>query len=219
MKQGNCAIWPQLRRLVKSMTKSGMLLFFGILFLCCIHPVILGTEQPQDKLPPSPYYPLQVGNTWHYRDGKETLTVRVVAHEKVGGDLCAKMEATEKGTKRIEFISIKSDGLYRTKTKDKVLSPPLCFLQLPPKKEATWKVDSMVENINIKGTFKVEEEEITVPAGKYKTFRSACKNLGIGSRNMAVTYWFAKDVGIVKQRMEMGDVVINLELEKFEAGN
>lgn len=175
-----------------------------------------GSAQDNKVLLSSPYYPLQVGTTWHYQDGKEKMVVRVAAHEKVGAELCARLEATEKGVTKIEYVAVRADGIYRVKLKDKLLTPPLCFFKLPPKKEETWKVDTDVGGLKIKGSFSVAEEELTVPAGKFKTIRASCKDLVIGTRAMSLTYWFAEKVGIVKQQLKLADLDVELELEKFE---
>jgi hypothetical protein len=177
-----------------------------------------GSAPGQGPVPPSPYYPLQVGNTWHYQAGSQKMVVKVAAHEKVGEVLCARVEATQEGSKSVEFISMQTDGLFRYKTKDKEIKPPLCFFKLPPQKGADWAVDSEIDGAKIKGKFTTDEEEVMVPAGKYKTFKVTSKDFTIGSRALSLTYWFAKDVGVVKYRLEVAGVEVVLELEKFVPG-
>src|SRR5436309_1369884 len=107
----------------------------------------LSSAPAQDAPPKSPYYPLKVGTTWHYSASGKKIVVRVVAHEKVGDVPCAKVEATEKGTTKVEYIGVEPDGLYRYQVKDKEIKPPLCFLKLSPEKGTpekgtSWKVAS-----------------------------------------------------------------------------
>jgi hypothetical protein len=166
----------------------------------------------------SPFYPLKVGTTWQYRLGSEKLTVKVAGEEKVGDLACARVEAVYKGKTSTEYVAVQPDGLYRAKMDDAVLKPALCFLQLPPQKGKTWKVNSEVDGVKIKGTFIQDEEEITVPAGTFKAVKVSSKDYTIGGRTMTLTYWFAEGKGIVKQRLEMDGYDWILELEAFQPG-
>jgi hypothetical protein len=174
--------------------------------------------QAQGSLSASPFYPLKVGSTWHYRTGDGKITVKVTGHEKVGDELCARLEATEKDAVKIEYIAVRADGLYRTKIKDKEIKPALCFLKLPPQTDASWEVDCSVGGGKIRGKFIQENEEVTVPAGTFQTIRVSSKNFSIGNKKLPLTYWFAKGRGIVKQQVEISGVTLTLELEKFEPG-
>src|SRR5690348_14212 len=93
----------------------------------------------QDKLRQTPYYPLQVGTTWHYRAGDSKFTIHVARHEKVGDTLCAVLE-TKRNGKVIgsEHLVVTSDGVYRhtltlppsrgeagNEKKQQTLKPPL----------------------------------------------------------------------------------------------
>ena len=69
-------------------------------------------------------------------------------------------------------------------------------------------------------TFKAKagkEEEVTVPAGKYKAVTSELEVMASGV-NVKTRYWFAKDVGVVKQTMEFNDKNVEMELSKFQKG-
>lgn len=194
------------------------------LLLCLLTLLLLGIApgqravgQPSQATTTSPYYPLKIGNTWHYRAGTQKIVVRVAAQEKVGDVLCARVEATDKGTTRLEFIGVQADGLYRHKIASAEIKPALCIFKLPPQKGANWNVDSEVDGVKIKGAFVSDEAEVTVPAGKYKAVSVTSKDLTLGARKMTLTYWFVKDVGIVKHQMEIAGAEIILELEKFES--
>jgi hypothetical protein len=193
----------------------------------------------QDKLKETPYYPLQVGTTWHYRSGDSKFTIRVARHEKVGDALCALLETKRDGkVVGSEHLAVAADGVYRhdltypqlqshpnDKTKStKVpvsqrLNPPILVLKLPPKQGDSWKVDSKGDGTIIRGGFQAAEQEITVNAGTYKkAFRVVSRDLEINSLKPTITTFFAEGVGMVKQIIEMGDAKIEIELEKFEAG-
>jgi hypothetical protein len=180
----------------------------------------------QDKLKETPYYPLKVGTTWHYRAGDRKFTIRVVRHEKVGETLCALLE-TQRDGKVVgsEHLAVAADGVYRydlieagRTPAQQTLKPPMLILKLPPKNGDSWKVDSRGDGKTFRGSFQVAEQEITVPAGTYKTFRIASQDLEVNSLKPILTTFFAEGVGIVKQIIQMGDTKIEIELEKFEAG-
>ncbi|HTU91042.1 MAG TPA: hypothetical protein VMF69_13265 [Gemmataceae bacterium] len=204
------------------------------LFICLLYSA--AAELPaQDKLKETPYYPLQVGATWHYRAGDSKFTIRVARHEKVGDALCALLETIRDGkVVGSEHVSVAADGVYRHDltypqtqpggrskaelgNEKKVIKPPMLVLKLPPRKGDSWKVDSKSDGMTFRGGFEVAEQEITVPAGTYKTFRVASEDLEVNSLKPTITTFFAEGVGMVKQVLSMGDAKIEIELEKFEA--
>jgi hypothetical protein len=93
------------------------------------------------------------------------------------------------------------------------------FFKLPPKKDQSWNVDSKAGGASIKGTFKdAGEEDVKVPAGSYKAVVVASQDLEANGVKMSITYYFAKDVGMVKQVVEIAGQKVIVELEKYEAG-
>jgi len=185
----------------------------------------------QDKLKETPFYPLQVGAVWHYRAGDGKFTIRVVKHEKVGDTLCALLETKRDGkVVGSEHLAVAADGVYRhdltvalpksdASPATQRMKPPILVLKLPPKKGDAWKVDSKSDGKTFRGAFRVEEQEITVPAGKYKTFRVRSQDLEVNALKATITTHFAEGVGMVKQVIEIGDArAAVIELEKFEAG-
>jgi hypothetical protein len=189
----------------------------------------------QEKLTETPYYPLQVGATWHYRVGDGKFTIRVVKHEKVGDTLCALLETKRDGkVVGSEHLAVAAGGVYRhdlttvlpkpdpnDKAKTialpvtQTIKPPILVLKLPPKKDEVWKVDSKSDGQTFRGEFRIDEQEITVPAGKYKTFRVRSQDLEVNALKATITTHFAEGVGMVKQVIEIGDVKTVIELEKF----
>ncbi len=182
----------------------------------------------QDKLAETPYYPLNVGTTWHYKAGERKITIRVAKHEKVGDTLCALLEVLrDDKVVASEHLAVAGDGVYRhdqtSKGKDgkattETLKPPFLVLKLPPKKGEKWQVDSQADGRPIRGTFQVAEEEIKVTAGTYKTFAVAGSDLEISGLRSSVTTYFASGVGMVKQVIQVGNTKTEFELTKFEAG-
>jgi hypothetical protein len=170
-----------------------------------------------DKMPTSSWYPLAVGNTWQYRVGENHYTLKVAKHEKIGTQLCARLEMSVKN-KVIshEHVAVTSDAIVRTSFEGKVANPPIPFLKLPPKKDQSWKVESKMAGQVFKGTFKAGEEEVKVPAGTYKTVTVTGQDLEVNGVKMTLTYYFADKVGMVRQVIEMAGQKIIVEMEKFE---
>jgi hypothetical protein len=174
-------------------------------------------DKAKDKAGETPYYPLAVGNTWHYRAGENRFAMRVARHEKVGDAMTARIEMLVEGKARShENVGVTGDGIYRYSYEGKEAKPPVRFFKLPPKKGDTWTVDSKWGTETIKGTFKTGEETVTVPAGKYETFTASCDKFTAGDTEISVTYYFAQNVGVVKQVIEASGQRIVIELEKFE---
>jgi hypothetical protein len=174
-----------------------------------------------DDLKDSPYYPLKVGSSWTYKANDVKFTLKVTKTEKVKDKdaevTAARVEMTKDGkVEGSELVAVKDDGVYRYAFENKKADPPIKFLQLPPKKDATWKVDSKADTDAIKGTFKMGEEEIKVGDKTYKTVTVTCDDLDAVGVKMSVTYYFAENVGMVKQVIEAAGQKTVIELDKYE---
>src|SRR5262249_19632821 len=127
--------------------------------LCaCLAGMILLTSHSagpaQDKSPETPYYPLQVGNTWHYKAGDTKFSQKVVKIDVIDGVPGARLETQVDGkTVATEHLGVKEDGAYRFTLEGKRAEPPVRFLKLPPKKGDTWTVESKVGGKTVKCTF------------------------------------------------------------------
>lgn len=178
---------------------------------------LLGSAVPLSGQPrPGDLFPLEVGNRWEYRLGSTRKLViqatrQVVLDKRKGIEL----KASSDGAAETEVLVVQKDGIYRHVAEGKEIKPPLCILRLPAKPDTTWKVESVHEELTIKGTFKLSNAEISVPAGRYKTIMVHSDDLEMGTRQMKLTTWFAPGVGPVKQRLQVADVELVLELEKF----
>jgi len=173
--------------------------------------------QAQEEPTSSPYYPLKVGSTWHYRAGENKFLLRVARHEMVAGVMTARVELVVDGkVQSFEHIGASKEGLFRYSFDSKELKPPVRFLQIPPSKGASWKVDSKYNNETLTGTFTLGEAEATVPAGTYKTVTSTGKDLDANGTKVDVTYFFAENLGMVKQIIEIAGQKVVIELEKFD---
>ena len=171
-----------------------------------------------NKDPGSEYYPLKVGTQWTYEIGTVQVTMRVAKHEKVGDVMCGVVESSVDGkVVATEHISAGENGVFRHTFNGQKASEPLCILKLPAKKDQTWAFNAKIANETVKGTFKSGEEEITVPAGKYKTVTAFTTECEINGNKAEFKYWFAPGVGVVKQTMSIGGGAIVSDLKKLEA--
>jgi hypothetical protein len=187
----------------------------------------LTAGRAEDRLTDSPWYPLAVGTTWTYKAGPEHYEMRVSKHEKVGNTLTARVEMVKNGkVTAVEHIGLTDKGVCRfdlalmkgDEPQTETPVPPVLLIKVAPKKGDTFTVDSNSGNKTYKGTFKIDEESVTVPANTYKSMRVTSKDLQADGLNPTVSSWYAEGVGMVKQVISEGGQTITIELEKFTAG-
>ena len=201
--------------------------------------LIVGTVpgQGQDKKPmeyESPFYPLRIGNEWRYQvtvgDApvkKVVITVEQAEPYDYKFTQDNKKEITKSimrfrfkvvsGSKELnEHVAVLEDGVYRFTTAGKEISPPLRFLKLPLTKGESWKVNSTSETVKLIGTFTCDDDNVKVPAGEFQTKHVSTKDFLLGGEKMSLDHWFARDVGIVKQHVRVGNNDVLLELEEFK---
>jgi hypothetical protein len=199
------------------------------LLLSSLIVVFIGqTRAADEKMLTTPYYPLVVGNSWLYRVGENHFTLKVAKLEEVGDKkktTCARVEMIVNNKPvSFEHLAVTSDALVRYTFEGKEANPPIPFLKLPPKKGATWNIESRVDGQLLKGTFTAGEEETTVPmaismtnpTGKMKTVTVTGKDIDVNGVKMNLTYYFAEKIGMVKQVIEYAGQKAVIELEKFE---
>src|SRR6185312_1005861 len=134
---------------------------------------------------------------------------------------CARLEVTRDGKVIAwQHLSVTADGVYRHDLTDQhtgsavtqTPKPPILVLKLPPKSGDTWKVDSKADGKTFRGAFKIDEQEIKVPAGSYKCVRVTSQDLEINGLKPIITTYFASGAGMVKQIIQEGDSKIEIEL-------
>lgn len=170
-----------------------------------------------DKVKDCSYVPLKVGTTWSYKVNDKTFVSKISKHEKMGDTMCAVIEASMDGNVvATEHVYITDDGVYRAAYNGEKVEPPLRYFKLPPKKGDTWNFECKVQAQTLKGSFAVDEEEIQIGEKKYKTFTSCATDFEAEGQKISTKYWFAENVGMVKQWVKMGDTEFTLELDKYE---
>jgi hypothetical protein len=177
------------------------------------------------KMETTALYPLNVGTKWHYKIGDNRYTLTVTKFEKIGDYNCARVEQiVDDKVTAVEHIAVTKEGVVRVAYDDKRAEPPLLFLKLPAKKGETWKVDSVVGKTEkspgerVTGTFEEGElPRVAVPAGYNDlVITSSSKDLDANGQKLKFTYYFGKNVGMIKQEIEIGDQKVIIELERFD---
>ncbi len=157
---------------------------------------------------------------WHYRLGEKKLTIRVAAHEKVGSQLCARLETVQDGDAlAIQQVVQSKVGIVRVSHNGEKLTPPLIFLKLPFEKGQSWEVDLKIDSPagtdSIKGKFTADQDDVKVPAGDFKKTIRVKAQLTINGKQVTATSWYAEKVGMVRQQLSVDGQDFLLELEKF----
>jgi hypothetical protein len=199
------------------------------LVLVVIVPVAVAAHR-QDRPPSSDrqvranYYPLKVGSKWTYRfeaagQPAETCTVKAAKIEKFDGVELFRMEIEKKGALLgTEHLLSNERGVFRYRANDIAPSKPICLIKYPVTSGDTWRDEVEVLGNKMVMSFKVDKEvELQVPAGKFKTVPVfvTCEIAGV---TFTTTYWFAADVGVVKQAIDLAGTTTLMELEKYEPG-
>jgi hypothetical protein len=196
-------------------------LMFGVLFL-----LATAFADGQDKAgkPVPSYYPLQVGNQWTFKvtvgDETRTAVSRIAKIETIDKLPLARLEASVNGNVvATEHLLQTEKGIFRYRNNDKEISPPIILLDYASRKPdgtwAGWGGDIKVGNDKGKYSCEAKEESVEVPLGKYRAVRVAIR-LESKGQSVTTTYWFAKDVGIVRQTVDAAGLSILMELEKIE---
>jgi len=200
---------------------SGLILFvFGLALSC--QPLATAQEKTQDS---KSYYPLKAGNKWTYQiesdsvaKGSAKLINQIAKIEKIDGVSLARLETIAKGkVAATEHLNATEKGIFRNRYNGTEVSPPICILKFPIKKGSTWKTESKVGDEKLSVSCKSDEDEIEVPAGKFKTVKVVMDAEVAGAGILvSTTYWFAQGVGIVKQHVNINSMQFTILLEKYE---
>lgn len=199
---------------------------FIILILYLVALILLGLAHSEEKPSGPDYYPLKKGHKWTYIvsrvDGKGkkfTQEVTVPGKDKYKGKEYTILEQQDKRGKVRSFCIKDTTGVYWKKIgaskkftpeASSIFTPPIPILRLPLKAgtEWKWKGNLKIAFINKKITMTckvVAEEEIKVPAGKFKCLKIHIHQI----RNEEVSNeygWYAPGIGQIKY--------IGKELEK-----
>lgn len=187
-----------------------------------------GDKKDPTKEAVTDYYPLEKGMTWTYKANDKTITVSVAGFDKKGEPpvSCARLETREKKDNKsdllaTEYVAVKENGVYRYAYEGTDAKPPLQFLKLPVPVDSSdkkWSFDSKVGGVDVKGSFTLAKEKaLKVRDKEYKDVISvSSEGLSIDNQKVAITYYFAAKVGMIRQVVDVGGTKVTIELEKFE---
>jgi hypothetical protein len=187
----------------------------GLALLLCLNAVGLAAPDPAPKGPPL-YYPATVGAQWVYRTGDGTEETRTVTKVEMKGRALVVHEARVSGDEDVPIgvTTVSPAGLSRPASSGRDLDPPLTLLKLPAKAGEAWAWTSPFDGATHKYRTR-GEEEVAVPAGKYKAV-AVEDEFERGGKPVRGVYWYAPAVGLVKAvtKSEDGERVA-LELTSF----
>jgi hypothetical protein len=202
------------------MTRTAPVLTFLVVW-CAVG---LAAPAPKEKAE-APYYPMTEGVRLVYehrsRSGKSETTqvvTKVEAKDKVvrvatGSEVDSKVEP-------LAVVEVSAAEIARVSGAGAV-GPRKVLLKLPLKAGESWSWEIPTEN---KGSFKevytfVGEEEVEVPAGKFKAARvDVAFEVNGRIARQTQTLWYARGVGLVKDRFESSNGEKVTELKSMTAG-
>jgi hypothetical protein len=169
------------------------------------------------------YYPLKVGTKWHYElnpgNGRKVEFVSEIGGvDTINGKPLPRLEVAANGQKlpTTEHLQCDDNGVFRVRMNNLEVTPPLCLIKYPLKEGQKWGGE--ISASGQKTTVDCSEgkpEEVQVPAGKFKAIPTTI-TVTQGPTKLKNVFWFAENVGIVKQRSETGLQTFTLELKKYE---
>lgn len=166
------------------------------------------------------FIPMKKGRKWVYKQGDSEFVQTVTASEKVGGVECFVLESDLKEQKECMWLSASADGmwLYRIRSGDSTsdLPKPAQLLKYPLKQGDRW--DARIPSGEVAIEYQFEnggQEEVEVLAGKYSAWVIKMKGTAAG-QEFAGAYWYAKGVGLVKQKItsKRGEFLLELKEAK-----
>lgn len=178
-------------------------------------------------IPPGAYYPLGKGYTWTYvaRTGGEVIQVTkaITGTERVGGVECFVIEdPAYGGYMRTMYMAPGEAGILVRRMR-RALSKPFIWLKLPMRSGDAW--EAALESPEIEETavlkFRVgDEEEVEVPAGKFRARKVHLAGTDENGTGIEVTMWLAPGVGEVRRSMKLlkrGKIIreLDMRLKKF----
>ena len=159
-----------------------------------------------------PILPTEVGTTWQYDRTEQvgasaertSATLRIAGAEDFDGKQLLKFEsAIANEQTKTELVSVEDAGVFcfrRTLPDGQTVSfdPPQPIVQAPLQVGAKWTFVDKVAGAETRQEFVVVgEEQLAVPAGKFRAFRVRCEQPWPVS--IAIERWFTPGTGLIKE--------------------
>jgi hypothetical protein len=169
------------------------------------------------------YYPLQVGDTLVYeiKTGamtREQIEVVAAVEEKEGKRLVSMVYQSGETKRPAGKVQVSEHGLVRLAASTREFSTPHPLLKLPLKAGASWttNLDGPVKSYKSKA---IGEEEVDVPAGKFKALRVETSFVSAKERETTVSFWYAPNLGVVKSVSRVNERETVQVLKSFKPAN
>lgn len=192
------------------------------MFVTALLAATLAAPVPKAKVPEL-YFPTVEGTKWVFQtnNGERTYDEEMDAVSKVveknGKYTITVSRGVGKRARHTQY-EVSADGVFApvgAETKSGTW-PPL--LKIPAKDGDSWKVEFKDPTRVADVSFTVgTEEEVTVPAGKYKAITVTREAKSTGS-SLKETSWYAPGIGLVKQVTEVDGHSWLRELKEFTPG-
>lgn len=193
----------------------------------CLLALRLADAAPPAKAaePPVSLLAATVGDTLVFQETRPTddggttrlITTTVVEATRVGEALMVAVREEKEGAVPEVTIYQQTDaGLFLMTRDRQALSAPCCVARLPLRAGDTWEVNNpAVFPVAIKYTTGTEEE-VEVPAGKFKAVRVESRSVLQDGKLTRATAWVAPGLGTVKTRVRLyNGTEITLSLKSF----
>lgn len=172
--------------------------------------------------PANPYYPMVAGASWEYEiqvPGRTSGVVEqvAIATDTKGGRLLTVTRTYQGDTIDLEKVEVSNRGVCRLWVAGRKLDDPEWMVKTPFKAGDTWTFTTNGP-IPLKLSYTVcGEEDVEVPAGKYKAIR--VDRAADGHPNFAASLWYAPGVGLIKSVGKYNDKGDRVQvLKSFTAG-
>jgi len=176
-------------------------------FSCCLL-LSCGVIAAPRKEEPSPayYLPSAVGDKLTYEekrgDQSEEHVIEVIEAKQKGADMLVTVRRVQDGWNSEPWRNEASNkGVWKVAEGDGVFESPKCVLRLPFREGDTWETPYWAngERATAKYT-SAGEEEVEVPAGKFRCIRVEAKFV-VNGDTWTNTRWMAPRVGVVKEEV------------------
>ena len=172
---------------------------------------------PKHLLKPPVYlFPTTIGTKWDYFDDAREWTETVTEVADKYEQKVVHLERRIKGLKTVTSmtVAVTENWVYRLSVGDQKDQPPYCWLKLPASSGAFWMY-TWPNGREERNTI-LDEEEIEVPAGRFKSVRVQSSyndpsGFGLNGFKTPPTsiYWFAPGIGLVKLQCGKAETVLN----------
>jgi hypothetical protein len=149
------------------------------------------------------YFPTTVGDTRVYESSAEGIKtseqIEIVESVEKKDDMFLVTTIRMQGKTKRPYMQMKvtEQGLTRVKTGTTMNSTPIIMLKVGARVGETWEheVDAVIGKYTCKI---IAEEELEVPAGKFKTIRVDTVGILPTGKEVKLSHWFAPGIGPVK---------------------